>query len=166
MLQPIRRLADQVVDTSALTVHELRRRDPRIAGAARRAARRSSSRVLSFGFRGGVPPDADLVFDVRFLPNPHFVTSLRRWSGRNARVARYVLRSPAARRFLTLTDDAAAVPAAAVHRGREDLPHDRDWLHRRPAPVRGDGRSAGAKRLQPRQGHPACASGIATSREE
>ena len=59
--------------------------------------------VVSFGFRRGVPPDADLVFDVRFLPNPHFVPSLRRWSGRNARVAEYVLKMPSARRFLTLT---------------------------------------------------------------
>jgi UPF0042 nucleotide-binding protein len=59
--------------------------------------------LLSFGFRHGVPEDADLVFDVRFLPNPHFVPSLQRWSGRNPRVSRYVLRSPATTRFLKLT---------------------------------------------------------------
>jgi UPF0042 nucleotide-binding protein len=59
--------------------------------------------LLSFGFRRGVPADADLVFDVRFLPNPHFVPSLRRWSGRNPRVARYVLRTKPAVQFLKLT---------------------------------------------------------------
>jgi RNase adapter protein RapZ len=59
--------------------------------------------IESFGFRRGVPPEADLVFDVRFLPNPHFVAALRPWTGRHARVSRYVLRAPAARRFLRLT---------------------------------------------------------------
>jgi UPF0042 nucleotide-binding protein len=59
--------------------------------------------VTSFGFRRGTPPEADLVFDVRFLPNPHFVSALRQWTGRNRRVARYVLKSPAAARFLSLT---------------------------------------------------------------
>jgi UPF0042 nucleotide-binding protein len=57
----------------------------------------------SFGFRRGVPEDADLVFDVRFLPNPHFVTALRPWTGRHPKVARYVLRTPEARRFIALT---------------------------------------------------------------
>ena len=103
MLAPIRRLADQVVDTSALTVHELRRHILGSLGGSQAAAPLVVT-VMSFGFRGGVPSDADLVFDVRFLPNPHFVSSLRRWSGRHVRVARYVLRSKAARTFLRLTD--------------------------------------------------------------
>jgi UPF0042 nucleotide-binding protein len=59
--------------------------------------------ILSFGFKHGLPPDADLVFDVRFLPNPHFVPELRPLTGLNPRVARYVMRAPAARRFLRLT---------------------------------------------------------------
>jgi RNase adapter protein RapZ len=102
MLQPMRRLADQVIDTTALTVHELRRLILESTGGAESFAPLSVN-VVSFGFRRGVPPDADLVFDVRFLPNPHFVPALRRWSGRNARVAGYVLTMPSARRFLTLT---------------------------------------------------------------
>jgi len=102
LLLPIRQLADQVVDTSALTVHELRRRIVESLGGGR-APRPLVVTVLSFGFRGGVPPDADLVFDVRFLPNPNFVPSLRRFSGRHARVARYVMRSRTAKRFLKLT---------------------------------------------------------------
>jgi UPF0042 nucleotide-binding protein len=102
LLEPIRRLADQVLDTSALTVHELRRRIREAVGGTQSVAPLLVT-MVSFGFRGGVPEDADLVFDVRFLPNPHFVTSLRRWSGRHARVSRYVLGTPPARRFMKLT---------------------------------------------------------------
>lgn len=103
-LEPIRRLADQILDTSTLTVHELRRRIHESTGGP--AARRELIvTVMSFGFRHGVPEDADLVFDVRFLPNPHFVPALRRSSGRNEKVARYVLQRPATRRFLQLTNE-------------------------------------------------------------
>ena len=104
LLEPIRRLADQVLDTSALTVHELRRRILETVGGTETVAPLGVT-VLSFGFRYGVPENADLVFDVRFLPNPHFVRSLRRWSGRHASVAAYVLRSRAARQFVKLTTE-------------------------------------------------------------
>ena len=97
----MRRLADQILDTSALNVHELRRRILESTGGAGTAAPLVVN-IVSFGFRHGVPPDADLVFDVRFLPNPHFVTALRPWTGRSPRVAR--LRAARAGR--------AAVPAA------------------------------------------------------
>jgi UPF0042 nucleotide-binding protein len=102
LLDPIRRLADQVLDTSALTVHELRRRILQATTGTNTVAPLLVS-LVSFAFRRGLPDDADMVFDVRFLPNPHFVPSLRRWSGRNARVSRYVLRSAAAREFLRRT---------------------------------------------------------------
>ncbi len=104
MLDPIRRLADQVLDTSALTVHELRRRILQTTTGSHTVAPLLVN-VVSFAFRRGLPEDADVVFDVRFLPNPHFVPGLRRWSGRNARVSRYVLRSAAAREFLRRTTD-------------------------------------------------------------
>lgn len=104
LLAPIRKLADQVIDTSALTVHELRRRVREITDSPA-ASTPLVVTLMSFGFRRGVPADADLVFDVRFLPNPHFVTALRRWSGRNAQVAQYVLRSKPAIRFMKLTTD-------------------------------------------------------------
>jgi UPF0042 nucleotide-binding protein len=102
MLLPIRRLADQVVDTSRLTVHDLRRRILASAGGSSTATPLMVN-VVSFGFRRGAPADADLLFDVRFLPNPHFVTALRPWTGQSRRVSRFVLRTPAAKRFLTLT---------------------------------------------------------------
>jgi UPF0042 nucleotide-binding protein len=104
LLQPIRRLADQVLDTSALTVHELRRRIRETVGGSE-SPEPLVVTLESFGFRRGVPEDADLVFDVRFLPNPHFVSALRPWTGRHPSVARYVLRTPEARRFITLTLD-------------------------------------------------------------
>jgi UPF0042 nucleotide-binding protein len=102
LLQPLRQLAAQVIDTSRLTVHDLRRVVIKAAAGAQRATPLLVN-ITSFGFRRGTPPEADLVFDVRFLPNPHFVNALRPWSGLNARVSRYVLRSPAASRFLALT---------------------------------------------------------------
>lgn len=102
LLEPIRRLADQVLDTSSLTVHELRRRIRETVGGAK-AVSPLVVTVLSFGFRHGVPEDADLVFDVRFLPNPHFVRALRPRTGRHVGVRRYVLDAPLTKRFLRLT---------------------------------------------------------------
>jgi len=85
----IRGMADIIVDTSNLTVHELRE-------AFGRMTRDESTRadmvlnLLSFGFKHGAPTEADLVFDVRFLPNPHFVDRLRHLTGRDARVVRFI----------------------------------------------------------------------------
>jgi UPF0042 nucleotide-binding protein len=104
LLEPIRKLADHVIDTSALTVHDLRRHIMEALGGTGSSAPLAVT-LMSFGFRRGVPQDADLVFDVRFLPNPHFVPSLKRWSGRNAKVSQYVLRSKPAVRFMKLTTD-------------------------------------------------------------
>jgi UPF0042 nucleotide-binding protein len=101
-LEPLRRLADQVLDTSALNVHDLRRRILESTGGGDKTLPLVVN-ILSFGFRHGVPADADLVFDVRFLPNPHFVRALRPWTGRSRKVSRYVLRAPAARKFLQLS---------------------------------------------------------------
>jgi len=102
LLQPLRRLADRIVDTSSLTVHELRRRVLETTGGTQTVAPLVVN-LASFGYRHGVPADADLVLDVRFLPNPHFVASLRRSTGRSARVSQYVLRTKPARSFLRLT---------------------------------------------------------------
>jgi UPF0042 nucleotide-binding protein len=102
VLRPVRQLADQILDTSSLNVHELRRRILQSAGGSGTPAPMAVS-VVSFGFRRGVPAEADLVFDVRFLPNPHFVPALRPFTGKSARVARYVLRARSAQKFLRLT---------------------------------------------------------------
>jgi UPF0042 nucleotide-binding protein len=80
LLRPIRRLADEIIDTSAFTVHELR---DTFLSMSRQSGRASRLQItfLSFGFKHGVPPESDLVFDVRFLPNPHFVPRFRWMSG-------------------------------------------------------------------------------------
>ena len=87
-MAPIRRLADVVIDTTKFNVHELRQFIiDRFQNPGRRPLLVS---VVSFGFRYGIPADADLVFDVRFLPNPHFIPRLRKFSGKDPRVARYI----------------------------------------------------------------------------
>jgi UPF0042 nucleotide-binding protein len=94
----IRDMADEIVDTSDMTVHELRKF---FTGLSRNRARaRLVVTVLSFGFKHGVPVDADLMFDVRCLPNPHFVPTLRRRTGRDRAVARFIEKDAATREFI------------------------------------------------------------------
>jgi UPF0042 nucleotide-binding protein len=92
-LASLRMRAHRVIDTSRLSVHELRR--TLVETLARHGERPPMRvRIVSFGFKYGLPVDADLVFDLRFLPNPHFVPELKPLTGRDAPVAEYVLRSP------------------------------------------------------------------------
>ena len=98
MLGPIRTMADEIVDTSDLTVHELRQQFHALVRARGQRARLMLT-FESFGFKHGVPPDADLVFDCRFLPNPHFVAGLRMKTGRDKAVAAYMRRYPVTREF-------------------------------------------------------------------
>ncbi|MCS7026062.1 MAG: RNase adapter RapZ [Bryobacteraceae bacterium] len=99
-LQPIRELADHIVDTSRFTVHELREviRE-RFEGS--RQEQKLMICVTSFGFRHGLPPDSDLVFDVRFLPNPNYIPEFKSLSGRHPRVARYIRSFPQTQEFMT-----------------------------------------------------------------
>jgi UPF0042 nucleotide-binding protein len=99
-LQPIRKLADLVIDTSKFNVHELR---AHVLESFKREASDHNILVscVSFGFKHGVPEDADLVFDVRFLPNPHFVPEFRPLTGRHPRVAKYIRSFPQTQEFLT-----------------------------------------------------------------
>jgi len=97
-MAPIRRVADVVIDTTKFTVHELRQFIiDRFQNPGRRPLLVS---IVSFGFRYGIPADADLVFDVRFLPNPHFIPKLRPFSGKDPRVARYIRSFPQTGEFL------------------------------------------------------------------
>lgn len=101
-MAPIRKLADHVIDTTRLSVHELRRQMLTLGGGTPDRTPLAVT-LLSFGFKRGVPAEADLVLDVRFLKNPHFVPRLRPLSGLDTAVSRYVLRAPAAAKFLSLT---------------------------------------------------------------
>jgi RNase adapter protein RapZ len=103
LLKPMRQLADTVIDTSRLNVHELRKMiQDRFGGRQRKTMLIS---VLSFGFKHGVPQDADLVFDVRFLPNPNYVTALREKSGRDPAVREYVESQAATTEFISRLSD-------------------------------------------------------------
>ncbi len=98
LMEPIRKLADVVIDTTQFNVHELRHFvTTRFKNPDQRPMLVS---VVSFGYRYGVPSDADLVFDVRFLPNPHFVPRLRPYTGKDSLVRRYILSFPQTREFL------------------------------------------------------------------
>jgi RNase adapter protein RapZ len=99
-LAPLRRRATRVIDTTHLTVHALRRQLVQIV-SGRLDGIRLVTRVVSFGFKYGLPQDADLVFDLRYLPNPHFVPELRPFSGLDAPVRDYVLNAPDAQELLT-----------------------------------------------------------------
>ncbi|MGE3277156.1 MAG: RNase adapter RapZ [Vicinamibacterales bacterium] len=99
VLGRIRRLADRIVDTSDLTVHELRQVFLGLAENRRERARLVLT-FESFGYKHGVPLEADLMFDVRFLPNPHFVPALRPKTGRDKAVAAYLRRQPETRTFV------------------------------------------------------------------
>jgi len=97
-LAPIRRIADVTIDTTKFNVHELREL---IIDRFQKASRKPLLvSIVSFGFRYGIPTDADLVFDVRFLPNPHFVPRLRPFTGKDNRVARYIQSFPQTGEFL------------------------------------------------------------------
>jgi RNase adapter protein RapZ len=98
LLEEARELADVIIDTSQLNVNQLRRRVEELFGGE--DARRLRVTVLSFGFKYGLPPDADFVLDARFLPNPYWVPELREHTGRETDVSRYVLGQEGAEAFL------------------------------------------------------------------
>ena len=98
-LGSIRRLADLTVDTSKFNVHELKRYiQEHFTGAEKRSPMLVA--ITSFGYRHGVPPDSDLVFDVRFLPNPNYIPAFKELTGRHPQVARYIQSFPQTREFI------------------------------------------------------------------
>jgi UPF0042 nucleotide-binding protein len=100
LLKPTRALADLTIDTSKFNVHELREMIGEKFGGSR-----DESKIMvyatSFGFRHGVPADADLVFDVRFLPNPNYIPEFKKLSGRHPSVARYIRSYPQTVEFIS-----------------------------------------------------------------
>ena len=103
-LEPIRARADYIIDTTALSTAKLRGALLQEFGGGERAREMSVS-VISFGFKYGIPIEADLVFDVRFLPNPYYVEELRSLTGLEPAVRDYVLNGDQAARFMAkLTD--------------------------------------------------------------
>jgi UPF0042 nucleotide-binding protein len=107
LLDPLKDLADVVIDTTDLNVHQLRDRiTDQFSGEGPHRPMRVS--VTSFGFKHGIPRDSDLMFDVRFLPNPHWVPELRPLRGTDDPVADYVMSHDDASEFLDKTEDLLA----------------------------------------------------------
>ena len=102
-LAPLRARATHVIDTTRLSVHELRRTIITAFGPSSGGAPRMATRIVSFGFKYGTPMDADLVLDVRFLDNPYFVEELKRLPGTDPAVAKYVLDLKETQEFLLRT---------------------------------------------------------------
>jgi len=103
-LAPIRALADVIIDTSKFNVHDLR-----ATILDKFGGEKDESKVVvyvaSFGYRHGVPPDSDLVFDVRFLPNPNYIPAFKKLTGRNPQVARYIRSFPQTTEFIQRISD-------------------------------------------------------------
>jgi RNase adapter protein RapZ len=114
MLREVRGDADIVLDTSALNVHELRARMRDFFGGGRGTGQRLN--IVSFGYKYGLPVDADLVADCRFLPNPHWLPELRPLTGQDAAVRDYVLTQPAAEEFLPAYLEVLRVSLAGFER--------------------------------------------------
>ncbi|HTD57224.1 MAG TPA: RNase adapter RapZ [Silvibacterium sp.] len=121
LLDPVRNVADILIDTTSFNVHELR------AHIQNQFERGSSERSLlicstSFGYKNGVPLDADLVFDVRFLPNPHFVPEFRHLTGRHPKVIAYVRKFEQTQEFLKrVTDMLLFLLPHYIHEGKSYL---------------------------------------------
>ena len=104
ILAPLRDVADRIIDTSRFNAHELRS-FLKASFGEHHTATALNVHLVSFGFKYGVPAEADLLFDVRFIPNPFFVEGLRALDGRNAEVRRFLDGRPEAREFVTRVQD-------------------------------------------------------------
>ena len=104
-LDPVRNVADIILETTRFNVHELRAHINAQFEEHESAEKNLTISAMSFGFKNGVPTDADLVFDVRFLPNPHFVPEFRELTGKHPKVAQYVQSFTQTEEFLEKTTD-------------------------------------------------------------
>ena len=121
MLAPLRKVADVIIDTSKFNVHELRAFiQDRFTGSDTGQSLLISS--VSFGYKHGIPLEADLVFDVRFLPNPHFIPEFRPLTGQDAKVARYIRKFAQTGEFLDkVTDLMLFLLPHYIHEGKSYL---------------------------------------------
>jgi UPF0042 nucleotide-binding protein len=122
-LDPVRNVADILLDTSRFNVHELRAHiNAEFTRGIAKSDRNLTISITSFGFKNGIPTDADLVFDVRFLPNPHFVPEFRKLTGKHPKVAKYVRQFPQTREFLDkVTEMLTFLLPHYIHEGKSYL---------------------------------------------
>ena len=143
-MSKIRSLADQIIDTSDHTVHTLRsflleRFSPDRKGAPMRV------QVMSFGHKYGSPGDLELLFDVRHLPNPHFVPELKRLSGHDSRVVKYLAIGRRSEGDVETFYGFAFLPVAALQTRRKIVCHGGYWVYRWAASFGDDRKRAGAR---------------------
>ena len=105
LLAPVQALADLTIDTSRLNIHELRALINQKFADSQKQEGKVLIHVNSFGFRNGVPTDSDLIFDVRFLPNPNYIPEFKKLSGRHPSVARYIRSFPQTQEFIKRISD-------------------------------------------------------------
>ena len=141
LLESLKGEADLIVDTSSLNVHELRDR-LRELFAEHTTDSAMQVNLVSFGYKHGLPIDVDVVFDCRFLPNPHWVEELRPLTGLDAPVRELRALATGHERVSRRARPAPRDDAARLRTRREGLPLDRGRLHRRPAPQRRRRRTA------------------------
>ena len=157
LLEELKGEADIIVDTSSLNVHELRDRLRELSPTTASTARLQIN-IVSFGYKHGLPLDVDLVFDCRFLPNPHWIEELRPLTGLDAACATTCSRNPRPRRSSRARPPVRA-DASRLRAGRQGVPVDRRRLHRRPPPQRRDrGRARRSGLRRPRLTAPSVAS--------
>ncbi len=103
MMEPVRKLADVVIDTSSMKSSRLKQE---IRGFIEggEATKNFVINITSFGFKHGIPQEADFIFDVRFIPNPFYVASLKKLTGNNKKVQNYVLKFPETKEFIETLD--------------------------------------------------------------
>lgn len=106
-LSPLKKMADKIIDTTALNVHQLKDSVQRFFVES--SFRKMVIHVISFGYRYGLPMDADMVLDVRFLPNPHFVEALKSYNGHHPQIRDYVLEAEESRIFIEKLFDLMAL---------------------------------------------------------
>jgi UPF0042 nucleotide-binding protein len=104
-LEPIRKIADPIINTSHFNVHELRDLIHSTFGTEKKVSAGLLVQVNSFGFRHGIPPESDLVFDVRFLPNPNYIPEFKPKTGKHPSVARYIRSFPQTQEFIERISD-------------------------------------------------------------
>ena len=142
LLEPVKAMADVVVDTTDLTIHQLKARLTELFATDATASGMQTA-IVSFGYKHGLPLDVDIVLDCRFLPNPFWEERLRPLTGLDEPVRSYVLTPARGRPVPGPHRGAAHLARAGLREGGQELPDHRLRLHRRPAPQRHGGRRGG-----------------------
>ena len=142
MLADVKGAADMVLDTSDWSIHEARDEVYRAFAAAPGEEPALAVSLVSFGFKHGIPSGADLLFDARFLANPHFVPELRPLTGRDAPVREYLEAIPDYEEFVNRSGRLSRLPATPLPERESSLPFGRGRLHRWSPSLGSGGRGA------------------------